>query len=234
MTREKILIVDDDKDIRNLIQTYLVREGYQTSSTGSGHEALALARSESPDLIILDVMLPDLDGLEVCRLLRRESTVPILFLSVKNEEFDKILGLSLGGDDYLTKPFSPRELVARVKAILRRSKIVASPTLPQTSHILRFKNLSIDVRGYQLIINNERMVLPGKEFELLCFLARHANQVFSKEQLYQQVWGDDAAGDSRTVMVHIRRLRERFAPYPELAGCIKTVWGVGYKFQPEP
>ncbi|MCL5935195.1 MAG: response regulator transcription factor, partial [Firmicutes bacterium] len=159
------------------------------------------------------------------------STMPVLLLSVKSEEFDKVLGLSLGADDYMTKPFSPRELVARVKAILRRTGESNSQAKLQSSHILRYQNMAIDLRGYQVTVNNEQVPLSGKEFELLAFLALHPNEVFSREQIYDRVWGADAAGDSRTVMVHIRRLRERLAPYPEVADCIKTVWGIGYKFQ---
>ncbi len=230
MAREKILIVDDEEDIRALILAYMNKEGYKATQATCGTEALSLARSERPDLIILDVMLPDLDGLEVCRQLRSEFTMPVIFLSAKSEEFDKVLGLSLGGDDYLTKPFSPRELVARVKAILRRSNTTAQPASAESSHILRFKHLVIDIRGYEVTFKQEQIVLPGKEFELFAFMALNANKVFSREQLYQSVWGADAMGDSRTVLVHIRHLREKFAPYQELADCIKTVWGIGYKF----
>lgn len=230
MVKEKILIVDDEEDIRALILTYMSKEGFQALQAPCGSEALILARNERPDLIILDVMLPDMDGLEVCRQLRNDLAMPIIFLSAKSEEFDKVLGLSLGGDDYLTKPFSPRELVARVKAILRRSGGAAQPSQTEFSHVLRFDKLVIDIRGYEVTFNKEQIVLPGKEFELFAFLALNANNVFSREQLYQNVWGTDAMGDSRTVLVHIRHLREKFQYYPELADCIKTVWGIGYKF----
>lgn len=233
MPRQKILIVDDDPDIRNLINIYLTKEGYETAIVSSGDEAVTVVKSQRIDLIILDVMLPDIDGFEVCRVIRQEFTMPILFLTVKDEEFDKVLGLSLGADDYLTKPFSPRELVPRVKAILRRANIADNPRATSSSNVICFKQLCIDAAGYQVTVNNRVLNLPAKEFQLLLILAKHPNQVFSREQLYEHIWGVDAAGDSRTVLVHIKNLRQRLAIYPEIASWIKTIWGVGYKFQPD-
>lgn len=232
MPTGNVLIVDDDPEVLEIIQAYLSREGYRTLTARRGSEALSVARAENPDLIILDLILPDLDGLDVCRQLRHELTAPILLLSARSEEIDKILGLTVGGDDYITKPFSPRELVARVKAGLRRAALQQDRKASGQPQHLVFKNLSIDLKGYLIYLNGRQVALPAKEFELLRFLALHPNEIFSREDLYRQIWGNDAFGDSRTVMVHIRRLRERLASYPDASGWIRTVRGVGYKFQP--
>jgi len=226
----RILVIDDEIEIVELVRDYLEREGFGVITAGDGQTALATARREKPDLILLDIMLPKIDGFEVCRQLRGEMVAPIILLSAKGQEVDKILGLGLGADDYVTKPFSPGELVARVKAHLRRS------TLLNKGHeetILCFGDLTIDTQGYRVTRRGQEVTLATREFELLRFLALHPNQVFTRERLFEKVWGYDYIGDASTVTVHIRRLREKLEEDPRYPRYLKTIWGVGYKFEGE-
>ena len=222
----KILIVDDESNIVELIRLYLEKEGFFTVSAKNGTEALAKFRSENPDLIILDIMIPEPDGWQVCREIRRSSNVPIIMLTAKSETFDKVLGLELGADDYLTKPFETKELVARVKAVLRRTETKEG----EQKKVITFENLSINIDNYELEINGKLIDVPPKELELLYFLASNPNRVYTREQLLEEVWGFDYFGDSRTVDVHIKRLREKLESV-ESNWQLKTVWGVGYKFE---
>jgi DNA-binding response OmpR family regulator len=226
----RVLIVDDEIEIVELVQDYLEREGFGVLTAGDGQAALAAARREKPDLIVLDIMLPKVDGFEVCRQLRSETVAPIIMLSAKGQEVDKILGLGLGADDYITKPFSPGELVARVKAHLRRSTLLSKG---QDENIITCGELTIDINGYKVIRRGQEVALPTREFELLRFLALHPNQVFTREQLFEKVWGYNYVGDDSTVTVHIRRIREKLEDDPKNPGYLKTVWGVGYKFEGE-
>ena len=222
----KILIVDDESNIVELIRLYLEKEGFFTVSAKNGTEALAKFRSENPDLIILDIMIPEPDGWQVCREIRRSSNVPIIMLTAKSETFDKVLGLELGADDYLTKPFETKELVARVKAVLRRTETKEG----EQKKVITFENLSINIDNYELEINGKLIDVPPKELELMYFLASNPNRVYTREQLLEEVWGFDYFGDSRTVDVHIKRLREKLESV-EGNWQLKTVWGVGYKFE---
>lgn len=230
MSRERVLVVDDEAIVTEVVERYLVREGYQVTVASDGHKALELARNEGPDLIVLDLMLPKIDGLEVCRQLRSESSVPIIMLTAKGEESDKILGLGLGADDYLTKPFSPGELAARVKAVLRRTQSSATQAL--AGDVLKLGALRVNPRSRSVERDGQGVHLTAKEFDLLYFLARNAGQVFSREQLLDNVWDYEWYGDASTVTVHIRRLREKVEPTPMRPRYIKTVWGLGYKFEP--
>lgn len=221
----KILIVDDESNIVELIRLYLEKDGFDTVVARDGHEALSKFKSENPDLIILDIMIPEPDGWQVCREIRKSSNVPIIMLTAKSETFDKVLGLELGADDYLTKPFEAKELVARVKAVLRRSD-----TKEPDKKLIEFENLSVNIENYELTINGKLTDVPPKELELLYFLASNPNRVYTREQLLEEVWGFDYFGDSRTVDVHIKRLREKLEGV-EGNWQLKTVWGVGYKFE---
>lgn len=224
--QQKILVVDDDPNIAQLVKLYLEKEGYQVSVEGRGDTAVASFRKEPPSLMILDVMLPGMDGWQVCRTVRQFSTVPIIMLSAKDETFDKVLGLELGADDYITKPFEGKELVARVKAVLRRS----APGETETDTLL-FPGLSISLEKYEVYYQGKAVDMPPKELEVLHFLASHKNRVFTREQLLEQVWGFEFFGDSRTVDVHIKRLREKLPDTEQFGWQIRTVWGVGYKFE---
>lgn len=228
MNEEKtlILIVDDDPNIAQLISLYLAKEGFATITAGSGADALQLFSSRSPSLVLLDIMLPVMDGWEVCRSIRSSSKVPIIMLSAKDETIDKVLGLELGADDYITKPFDGKELVARVRAVLRRYG-----NNSEHENLLSFNGLQISIDQYEVTYRGNRIDMPPKELELLFFLAGHRNIVFTREQLLEQVWGFDFFGDSRTVDVHIKRLREKLEDSEELGWQLKTVWGVGYKFE---
>ncbi len=221
----KILIVDDESNIIELIRLYLEKEGFTTVVARNGNEALSRFRTENPDLIILDIMIPEPDGWQVCREIRQSSNVPIIMLTAKSETFDKVLGLELGADDYLTKPFEAKELVARVKAVLRRSD-----TKEPDKSLISYENLSVNIENYELTINGKLTDVPPKELELLYFLASNPNRVYTREQLLEEVWGFDYFGDSRTVDVHIKRLREKLEGV-EGGWQLKTVWGVGYKFE---
>lgn len=228
MDKQKILVVDDEPDIQVLTKAYLIGHGFQVLVASNGHEAINMAQGARPDLIILDILLPDINGFEVCNILREKLLImPIIFLSCCAEERDKILGLGLGADDYLTKPFSPAELVARVNANLRRVK-----TFSQVDkNMIKFPGLEINSTAFTVKIFNKVVNLSTKEFEILYLLASHPNQVFTYEQIYNRIWGIDATGDTRTVSVHVSKLREKLERHPESPKYIQTVWGRGYKFQ---
>ena len=226
--KTKILLVDDDPNIRQLVNLYLVKEGFEVEMSERGDEALKKVLASPPDLILLDVMLPGMDGWQVLREVRRSSNVPIIMLTAKDETFDKVLGLELGADDYVAKPFDMKELVARIKAVIRRYQ---SPEPAETGKALNFPGLTVDISQYTVTLMGREMEMPPKELELLNFLASHPNQVFTREQLLEQVWGYDYFGDSRTVDVHVKRLREKLSEGEKLGWQIKTVWGVGYKFE---
>ncbi len=227
--KQRVLIVDDDASISELISIYLTKECYDTKIVHDGESAVAEYKSYSPDLILLDLMLPGIDGYEVCRTIRKESAVPIIMLSAKVETFDKVLGLELGADDYIIKPFDAKELIARVKAVLRRSKPAAEPTVTKSDDIISYPDLVINIKNYSVTYKGERLEMAPKELELLNFLASSPNQVFTREQLLDQIWGYEYIGDTRTVDVHIKRIREKLADSDYWA--LATVWGIGYKFE---
>lgn len=233
MAGEKILIVDDEQEIREIIYLYLSREGFEVISTEDGQKACEFCQLVKPDLIILDILLPAIDGIEVCKKLRKITEVPIVFLSCKNEDIDKILGLTVGGDDYITKPFSPRELVARVKAHLRRSSLL--PPNEDEKSVLKYPGLEIDLHSHTVLVNNHPVALSAKEFELLAFLAQNPNRVFYTDQIFRLVWKThNLDGDIRTVMVHISNLRKKIEKDPADPEFILTVRGIGYKFNAAP
>lgn len=229
LNKHKILIVDDDENIAELISLYLTKECFETKVVYNGESALTEFKSFSPDLILLDIMLPEIDGYDVCREIRKESKIPIIMLSAKGEVFDKVLGLELGADDYIIKPFDSKEMVARVKAVLRRYKddsdSSASASAPTT---VEYPDLIINQSDYTVTYKGQIVEMPPKEFELLFFLASSPNQVFTREQLLNNIWGYEYAGDTRTVDVHIKRLREKLNDNDFWA--LSTVWGIGYKF----
>lgn len=222
--KSKILIVDDDENISELISLYLEKEGYTTKRVNNGIDAIDMFRSYLPNLVILDLMLPGRDGFDVCKDIRQISNIPIIMLTAKGETFDKILGLELGADDYMVKPFDTKELTARVKAVLRRY----SPKKESSKQIV-MPGLSINLSNYTVVYNENKIEMPPKELELLYFLASNANQVFTREQLLDRIWGYEYIGDTRTVDVHIKRIREKISETS--AWGIKTVWGIGYKFE---
>ncbi|MDD4494052.1 MAG: response regulator transcription factor [Eubacteriales bacterium] len=222
--KTKILTVDDDVNICELIRLYLEKEGYEVKSVFEGSKALNAFTEFAPNLVILDIMLPGSDGWEICREIRKVSNIPIIMLSAKGETFDKVLGLELGADDYIVKPFETKELVARIKAVLRRYEHRS------VSREVVYPNLVISKSDYTLRVNGARIDVPPKELELLYYLASNPNRVFTRDQLLEQVWGFDFFGDSRTVDVHIKRLREKI-DIPNQVWELKTVWGVGYKFE---
>lgn len=230
----KVLIVDDDKNILEVLKYNLLQEGFNVVTAEDGIQALELARREKPDLILLDIMLPGVDGLEVCRILRKEMPVPILMLTAKIDEIDKVVGLELGADDYITKPFSIRELMARIRATVRRShwnEQQASPADPSTQTVLKADNLEVDVSGHRVFHEGKVINLSPKEFGLLAFLMRHRGQVFNREQLVEQIWGYDFGGTARTVDVHILSLRRKIGDNAENPEHLLTVHGLGYKFE---
>ena len=226
MANNKVLIADDDQHIAELIKVYFEKDGFSTVTANNGKKAVELFKSEAPAIVILDVMMPEMDGWQVCREIRRVSNIPIIMLTAKGETFDKVLGLELGADDYMVKPFEPKELIARVKAVLRRSDTKEASAEKE----IVFPNLTINLSNYELKINGNIVEIPPKELELLYFLASNPNRVFTREQLLEEVWGFDYFGDSRTVDVHIKRLREKLEGV-EANWQLKTVWGVGYKFE---
>jgi DNA-binding response OmpR family regulator len=228
MRREKILIVDDELEIGELICLYLAKEGYQTLTAYDGYGAIDIVDKQKPDLIILDIQLPDLDGFEVCLELRKRTKAPILFLSCKSDDLDKILGLGVGGDDYITKPFSPGEMVARVKAHLRRSRMLFE-TVP-AEHDLQYGELTIEPKSFTVSLRGEPVPLSAKEYQLLLLLAKNPDRVFSLDQLFTQVWESPSIGDPRTVMVHISNIRKKIENDPARPNYILTVRGGGYKF----
>ena len=228
-TKQKILIVDDDNNIAELISLYLTKECYETTVANDGEEALKIFEQFRPNLIILDLMLPGMDGYQVCREIRTKSTVPVIMLSAKGEIFDKVLGLELGADDYMIKPFDTKELVARVKAVLRRTQPSTTTSDPATVKVVSFPDLEVNLTNYSVLYKGEHMDMPPKELELLFFLASSPNQVFTREQLLDNIWGYEYIGDTRTVDVHVKRLREKIKDHE--AWRISTVWGIGYKFE---
>ena len=228
MNKLKIMIVDDDPNIQQLISLYLTREGFDVTTAAAGDEALRLFKSDPPNLMLLDIMLPVMDGWQVCREVRKVSNIPIIMLTAKDETFDKVLGLELGADDYIVKPFDTKELVARIKAVLRRFQTVDNPG---ASKELSFPGLTINISQYTVTYLGRPLEMPPKELELLYFLASHPGTVFTREQLLEQVWGYDFFGDSRTVDVHVKRIRDKLVGSEELGWSVRTVWGVGYKFE---
>ncbi len=224
----RILVVEDDPNVAELLRLYLDKAGYEVSLAGDGLEALRLFRGQKPDLVILDIMLPLLDGWEVCREIRRESDTPVIMLTARGTGGEKVLGFELGADDYVVKPFDPQELVARVRAVLRRTRPES-----QRERIVRYPGLDVDLGQYRVEVDGRAVDMTPKELELLHFLASHPNQVFSREQLLNRVWGYDYLGDSRTVDVHIKRLRKKLEGDDHHPWRIATVWGVGYKFEVE-
>ncbi len=229
VSKQKILIVDDDQNIAELISLYLIKECFETMMVGDGESALKALDSFSPNLIILDLMLPGIDGYQVCREVRAKSSTPIIMLSAKGEVFDKVLGLELGADDYMEKPFDTKELVARVKAVLRRFK--AAPLAADNPDIkcVEYADLVINQTNYSVMYMGKTVDMPPKELELLYFLAASPNHVFTREQLLDQIWGYEYIGDTRTVDVHIKRLREKIKDHSNWR--IATIWGIGYKFE---
>lgn len=222
----KVLVTDDDLNIVKLIKLYLEKEDYDVLTANNGKEALEVFKNDKPDIIILDIMMPEMDGNEVCREIRKSSDIPIIMLTAKGETFDKVLSLELGADDYLVKPFEMKELIARMKAILRRSENKGT----SNGECVSFDKLEVNLTNYELKIDGRILEIPPKELELLYFLASNPNRVFTREQLLEKVWGFDYFGDSRTVDVHIKRLREKLEGI-EANWQLKTVWGVGYKFE---
>lgn len=227
--KQKILIVDDEPNICEIIRLYVEKEGYDAIIANDGGNAVEKYKSEEPDLVLLDIMLPVKDGWQVCREIRAVGNTPIIMLTAKGETFDKVLGLELGADDYMVKPFEPKELVARIKAVLRRSDFRNNE--PEERELV-FDGLKIGRETYEVYIDDKKIEMPPKEFELLYFLAKNKNKVYTRDQLLDEIWGYEFFGDSRTVDVHIKRIREKI----ETEGkkwTLKTVWGVGYKFETE-
>ena len=231
LTKSKILIVDDDNNIAELISLYLTKEFFDCQIVNDGESALEVFNTYQPDLILLDLMLPGIDGYQVCRNIRQVANTPIIMLSAKGEIFDKVLGLELGADDYIIKPFDSKELVARVKAVLRRFKNEPAKPEPKTTNEkhVSYTDLDISISNYTVTYKGETIDMPPKELELLYFLASSPNQVFSREQLLDNIWGYEYVGDTRTVDVHIKRLRKKLNDHPSWS--IGTVWGIGYKFE---
>ena len=231
VNKQKILIVDDDENIAELISLYLTKECFDTMMVHDGEKALIAYDTYHPSLILLDLMLPGIDGYQVCREIRAKSNVPIIMLSAKGEVFDKVLGLELGADDYMMKPFDSKELVARVKAVLRRYQAITKPEIPgeDKGKCVEYPGITINLTNYSVIVDGETVDMPPKELELLYFLAASPNQVFTREQLLDQIWGYEYIGDTRTVDVHIKRLREKIKDHSDWS--LSTVWGIGYKFE---
>ncbi len=228
MANEKILIVDDDINICELLRLYLEKEGYSAEVVTDGLKAVDAFNSTNPDLVLLDIMLPGLDGWQICREIRKTAQTPIIMLTAKGELFDKVLGLELGADDYITKPFETKEVVARIKAVLRRS--VSAAPVSDTKKEVEFDNLAISLTNYELKVNGKAIDTPPKELELIYHLASNPNKVYTRNQLLDEVWGFEYYGDSRTVDVHVKRLREKLDGVSD-KWELKTVWGVGYKFE---
>ena len=227
--KQKILIVDDDTNISDLIALYLTKECFDTKCVEDGDESLKAFSVFQPNLILLDLMLPGIDGYQVCREIRKTSSTPIIMLSAKGEVFDKVLGLELGADDYIIKPFDSKELVARVKAVLRRTQMLPSPSVEKENNIVSYPDLEINMNNYSVIYMGKKIDMPPKELELLHFLASSPNQVFTREQLLDHIWGYEYMGDTRTVDVHVKRIREKMTEHEHWA--LSTVWGIGYKFE---
>ena len=226
MKGQRIMVVDDDYNINQLIKLYLEKEGFTVEPYEEGTEALKSFKANPPSLVVLDIMLPGMDGWDICREIRKSNDVPIIMLTAKGETFDKVLGLELGADDYIVKPFDPKELIARIKAVLRRHKPAAFGITKEVT----YPNLTVNLSNYTVTYHGKELEFPPKELELLYFLASNPNKVFTREQLLEQVWGFDFFGDSRTVDVHIKRIREKLQDAND-NWQIRTVWGVGYKFE---
>ena len=231
MANEKILIADDDKNICELLRLYLAKEGYETVIANDGEAAVAAFEKEKPNMVLLDVMMPKMDGWEVCRRIRAADNTPVIMLTAKGETFDKVLGLELGADDYIVKPFDAKELVARVKAVLRRYEAGSAKGEEEDGQVLRYPDLEINLSNYTVMYHGKSVDFPPKEFELLHFLASNPKRVFTREQLLDRIWGYEYAGDTRTVDVHVKRIREKLNQDDEWG--IRTVWSVGYKFGPK-
>ncbi len=229
VNKQKVLIVDDDNNIAELISLYLTKECYETKILNDGESVMPAMESFSPNLILLDIMLPGMDGYQVCREVRAKYSIPIIMLSAKGEVFDKVLGLELGADDYIEKPFDSKELVARAKAVLRRYKPVANVPESSNDKLVEYPELSINLTNYSVLYKGKTIDMPPKELELLYFLASCPNHVFTREQLLDQIWGYEYIGDTRTVDVHIKRLREKIKDHANWK--ISTIWGIGYKFE---
>ena len=227
-SKQKILIVDDDNNIAELVALYLTKECFETKIVNDGEQALKEFHAFHPNLILLDLMLPGIDGYQVCREIRHVSDIPIIMLSAKGETFDKVLGLELGADDYVIKPFDSKELVARIRAVLRRFN-VKSPAVPSNEKSVSYPDLTVNLTNYSVTYMGRQVDMPPTELELLYFLASSPNQVFTREQLLDHIWGYEYIGDTRTVDVHIKRLREKIKDHPSWS--IATVWGIGYKFE---
>ncbi|MEC0110718.1 response regulator transcription factor [Paenibacillus taichungensis] len=232
-TKRKILIIEDEYDISRILQDYLTKNQYEAAVASNGQDGLQMMDMLQPDYIILDIMLPDLDGIDVCREIRRRNNIPILILSARGSDTDKVLGLGFGADDYMTKPFSLSELLARINAHFRRYDSLTLASERDRTDLLRLANLEIDKKAYKVSLDGNEVSLSAKEFELLHYLASNKNQVFSKSQLLDAIWGYAAYGDENTVTVYIRRLREKIEADPSHPAILKTVWGVGYKFNHE-
>ena len=228
VSKQKILIVDDDEHIAELISLYLTKECFDTRIEHDGQSAITAFKEYMPDVVLLDIMLPGKDGYQVCREIRMESNVPLIMLSAKTEVFDKVLGLELGADDYMIKPFDSKELVARVKALLRRANQTTSTTTGG-AEVVKFPDLTVNLSNYEVVYKGETLEMAPKEIELLYFLASSPNQVFTREQLLDNIWGYEYAGDTRTVDVHIKRIREKI--HDSDTWALSTVWGIGYKFE---
>ncbi len=226
MSQSTILVIDDDVNISKIISLYLEKEGYRTIIAHDGAEGLKAYQEEKADLVILDIMMPVMDGWDTLKELRKSSNVPVIMLSAKGETFDKVLGLELGADDYIVKPFEPKEMIARVKAVIRRYEKKGEEEIK----IVQYEGITVDLSDYRVEYKGKELDMPPKEIELLYFLASRPNKVFTREQLLQQVWDFDFYGDSRTVDVHIKRIREKLGE-DNGSWQIKTVWGVGYKFE---
>ncbi|ABW17793.1 response regulator transcription factor [Alkaliphilus oremlandii] len=231
MGHEKILVVDDEKEIRDLIEIYLKNEGFQIIKASNGREALEILEEEEVHLIILDIMMPEMDGIKACMKIREEKNMPIIMLSAKAEDMDKIFGLTTGADDYVTKPFNPLELIARVKSQIRRYTKLNNNAAAATGEEIEIDDLVINVSTHQVKINGEEIKLTPREFDILELLARNRGMVFSMERIYQKVWKEDFFDSPNTVMVHVRKIREKIEKDPRNPQYIKTVWGVGYKIE---
>lgn len=229
MANEKILVVDDDANICELLRLYLTKEGYQVTVANDGEEGLEKFNAVKPDMVLLDVMMPRMDGLEVCRRIRKAGNTPVMMLTAKGETFDKVLGLELGADDYVVKPFDAKEVVARVKAVLRRTQ-GKNDNAEESKKVVTYDKLEINIANYELKVNGVQIDTPPKELELIYHFASNPNRVFTRDQLLDEVWGFEFYGDSRTVDVHVKRLREKLEGVSD-KWELKTVWGVGYKFE---
>lgn len=229
--KQRILLVDDDPNISHLVRLYLEKEGFAVTEAARGDDALKSFSQETPALVLLDVMLPGMDGLQVLKEIRKTSKVPVIMLTARDETFDKVLGLELGADDYITKPFETKELVARVKAVLRRAPSAEGPSGDGGDDTLHYPQLTVSLVRYEVTYEGRELEMPPKELEVLYYLASHPNMVFTREHLLERVWGFDFFGDSRTVDVHIKRLREKLPECEKYGWEIHTVWRVGYKFE---